>query len=161
MGPVEQAQRRLIEPQFVQQPAHRLPVPQEPSEELQAEPVREVVDRLPLRDDRADETGAVQDVEERIRLPGLGGSAGVEEREHALGEVAFSIAGAEQVPQVGRGDPLAAEEEVIGLSVAEPVQQELRIVGLQCHFQLIQRADLEAHRLRVRPCLPARLRRLA
>ena len=40
MGPVEQAQRRRVEPQLVQQLAQRLSIPQEPAEELQRAPNR-------------------------------------------------------------------------------------------------------------------------
>ena len=138
MAAVEQAQRRHLQPQVVQQLAQRPPLLEEASQEGQAELIGEGVDRLMLGGDRPGEAEGVEHVQERPGLAGLGRLAGVEEGEHPLGPLAV-VERAQQVAQVARRDPLRAELEVFRVGVAHPVE-EPGISLFQRDFELLQGA---------------------
>ena len=71
VGAVDQAQRGPLQAQAVQQLAQRLAAPEEAFEEVEAERIGEVIDRLLLGRDGAAEAEGVEDLEERAPLAGL------------------------------------------------------------------------------------------
>ena len=124
----------------MEQLAQGLALIEKSTQESQAQLVREIVDCLLLGGDRAGETEAVEHLQERAGLPGLGRLARVEKRQHPLGALPV-VEASEQVPQVALGDALALAQGKVVRSGMAQVVEKLGIALLQRFFQFRQRAD--------------------
>ena len=146
MGAVEQAQRRRLQPQPVQQLAQRLALPEEALQERQAELVGEVVDRLLLGGDRPGEAEAVEHVQERPALTRPRPSG----RRSGTPASPRAARGRRTLRSRLRRSPGAirsvAELQVLGRGVSQPVEQP-GIALLQRRLQLVHGADGRQARL--------------